>query len=183
MLSKSLIKSAKAVESSWLLLAQIVLSSLLIALCAQIRIPLPFTPVPITMQTFAVMLLGGILGSRNAVLSVTLYLAEVTFGLPFLNGFQSNPLALMGVHGGYLIGFLFQAYIVGWFVERQAILGKNALTIGLALACAVQLTCGAIGLTCFFGVTQAFLLGVVPFICGELFKSLAVAPFLKRFHA
>jgi len=74
-------------------LAQVILCSGIIALCAQIRIPLPFTPVPITMQTFAVMMIGGMLGSKNGALCVLMYLAEASFGLPVLRGGVSDPLA------------------------------------------------------------------------------------------
>jgi biotin transport system substrate-specific component len=159
---------------------QIVLSSLFIALCAQISIPLPFTPVPVTMQTLAVMMVGVMLGSRKGAISVLLYLAESVFGLPVLAGGQVNTLALIGLKGGYYFGFIAQAYLAGWFAERRGMLGKSLTTMGISLACAVQLAVGGLWLAQFIGYEAAFMLGVLPFIFGEALKVLIVANFLSR---
>lgn len=163
-------------------LVQVVLSSLFIALCAQIRIPLPFTPVPLTMQTFAVLLVGGYLGSKNGALSVMLYLAETMLGLPVLSGGRVDMLALFSPVGGYLIGFIFQAYLSGWVVERQKYLGKTLVSLGLTAACAVQLLCGAFVLAFYVGAERSLLLGVLPFIPGELIKVSAAAAILARYR-
>lgn len=160
--------------------AQIVLSSLLIALCAQISIHLPFTPVPVTMQTLAVMMVGGMLGSRNGAISVLLYLVESMLGLPVLAGGTVNPLALVGPTGGYLIGFVFQAYLVGWFAERIHVLGKPALMIGVSLAYAMELAIGALWLSQFVGLKHMLMMGVIPFIPGAIVKILVVVNFLTR---
>lgn len=133
---------SQAKDSRVLLLTRIILGSCLIALCAQIRIPLPFTPVPITLQTLAVMLVGGALGSRNGALSVLLYLAESMLGLPVLSGFRIDPLALFSPVGGYLVGFVFQAYLTGWFVENQSIKKRISLLPGVALASVLGMGCG-----------------------------------------
>lgn len=159
---------------------QVVMSSLLIALCAQISLPLPFTPVPISMQTLAVMMVGAMLGSRKGTAAVILYLAESMIGLPVLAGGHVNPLALIGPRGGYLIGYVGQAYLVGWFVERKQIFGKVWTACGISLACALQLALGTLWLAQFVGYEAVLLMGVLPFIPGEMIKILAVVNYLFR---
>lgn len=168
-------------NSRWLLFIKIALCSLLIALCAQIRVPLPFSPVPITLQTLSVMIIGGVLGSRNGALCVLLYLAEALCGFPVLAGGRIDPLFLLSPVGGYLLGFVAQAYISGWFVERRAAFGRAMMCVGLGLACAMQLACGAIWLAYFVGSKNALMMGVVPFVSGELLKIIAAAAFFKRY--
>lgn len=181
MLSTSSIAYTGAKERSVAFtVAQIFMSSLLIALCAQITIPLPFTPVGLTLQTLAVMLIGAMLGSRNGAISVMLYLAESMLGFPVLSGGVSNVLALVGPKAGYLIGFVFQAYLVGWFAERRHSLGRSGLMLGMFFASALQLSVGALWLGQFVGYQSMLLMGVVPFIPGEMIKILVVNNFLSR---
>lgn len=92
--------------------------SVLMALCAQIRIPLPFTPVPITMQTFGVLVISGALGLRLAVGAVGLYLAYGLVGLPVFAGGTVGAAALTGATGGYLVGFLLAAAFCGFATDR-----------------------------------------------------------------
>lgn len=181
MFSGSLAVKNVGVSGRLLILAQVVLCSLLIALCAQIRITLPFTPVPITLQTLSVMIVGGMLGSRHGALSVMLYLAEALFGFPVLSGGRSDPLFLLSPVGGYLLGFVVQAYIAGWFVERRKYIGKPLMLLGLGLSCAIQLGCGAMWLAFFVGAKNVWMLGVVPFLPGELIKVILAAAFFKRY--
>jgi len=82
------------------------------ALLAQISIPLPFTPVPITGQTFAVLLTGALLGSRLGVAAMLTYVAEGSAGLPFFAGGAHGPAVLAGPTGGYLVGFVIAAFVV-----------------------------------------------------------------------
>lgn len=167
-------------HSSLFSAVQIVLGSLLIALCAQINIPLPFTPVTVTLQTLAVMLVGASLGSRKGALCVLVYLSESMLGLPVLHGGYVNPLALIGPNGGYLAGFVLQAYVVGWFSERRHLLGKSLVMVGISLACFLQLSAGALWIGQFIGYSSAFMMGVVPFIAGEILKILVVVNYLYR---
>lgn len=160
--------------------AQIILSSLFIALCAQISIPLPFSPVPLTLQTFAVMLVGAKLGSRKGAIAVLLYLAEAILGLPVLAGGMADPLALAGPKGGYLIGFVFQASFSGWLVERINIHGKRFLTLGLFLNYALLLITGSLWLSQFVGIQNAFTMGALPFIPGAIIKIFVVVALLTR---
>lgn len=180
MLNNQSLSIAKDKSSRQLLvsLLKILGASLLIALCARISIPLYFTPVVFTLQTCAVMLIGATLGSRIGALSVLAYIAEGVMGLPVfaqMNGFAE----LVGVHGGYFVGFVLQAYLVGWFMERQKNFSLVKTAAILSLSCLLQLGLGALWLSSFIGMESAFLLGFVPFISGELIKVLAVTAFLK----
>lgn len=164
-----------------LILLQLIFCSLFIALCAQISIPLPFTPVPITLQTLSVMILGGMLGSKNGALAVMIYLAEALLGLPVLSGGRVDPLFLLSPVGGYLVGFIIQAYVVGWFFERRTSLGRLAVFLGLGIGCTMEFACGAVWLACFVGMKNVLTLGVIPFLPGELFKTFLAMAFFNRY--
>lgn len=167
-------------NSQALTAAQIVLSSLFILLCSEISISLPFTPVPLSLQTFAVMIVGAKLGSRNGAGSVVLYLMECFLDPSTMMDGELGLLALIGPTGGYLIGFVFQAYLVGWFAERKQVLGKSRVMLGIFLSCALQLTFGAIWLGQFVGFSHMIMMGIIPFIPGEILKALFVVNYLIR---
>src|SRR5438874_10199291 len=95
----------------------IVGATIVTALAAQVEIRLPWTPVPITGQTFAVLLSGAVLGARRAFLAQVLYLAEGASGLPFFSGGAAGLAKLMGPTGGYLAGFPFAAALTGFLAE------------------------------------------------------------------
>ncbi|MBC8135454.1 MAG: biotin transporter BioY, partial [Fibrella sp.] len=88
-------------------------ASALITLCAQVAIPLPWTPVPITGQTFGVLLSGVLLGSRRGYLACLAYLVEGAAGLPVFAGGMSGFLPFIGLTGGYLAAFPVAAFMVG----------------------------------------------------------------------
>lgn len=159
---------------------EIALGTLLIALCAQISIPLSFTPVPLTLQTLAVLFVGAKLGSKKGALCVLAYLAESIAGLPVLAGGISNPLALIGPRGGYLIGFIAQAYIFGWIFEKKQKMGMLTLLSLGALACLIQLTLGACWLSNFVGWNNALIMGFYPFVPGETLKVIAAASWFRN---
>lgn len=92
--------------------------ALLTAAAAQISIPLSFTPVPITGQTFAVLLAGGALGMSRGGLSQLLYVALGAIGLPFYAEGAGGWTAASGATGGYLVGFVVAAMLIGWMAER-----------------------------------------------------------------
>jgi biotin transport system substrate-specific component len=93
-------------------------ASILIAISAQIAIPLPFTPVPLTLQTLVVLAAGVVLGSSRGALAITLYLLEGCAGLPVFSGAASGITHLLGPTGGYLIGFLPAAWLTGFLAEK-----------------------------------------------------------------
>src|SRR5438067_8262099 len=111
--------------------------SLLTALAAQVAIPLPWTPVPITGQTFAVLLTGALLGSRLGALAMIAYLIEGASGLPFFAGGMAGLAHLLGPTGGYLIAFPAAAFITGAFAEhgwdRRFFTAAAAMAIGSVL--------------------------------------------------
>lgn len=161
-------------------LFQILGASLFIALCSQIFIPLYFTPVPVSLQTFAVMLVGATMGSRIGVLSVLAYILEGVCGLPVFSHMNFGFSALYSVTGGYIFGFVLQAYLIGYCLERRgAYLPIKILAI-LFSSCLLQLGLGALWLSKFVGFEQAILLGVTPFVAGEIMKCLAITAYLRH---
>ena len=133
-----------------------------------------FTPVPITLQTFAVLLLAATLGARNAMLAVVVYLAEGMMGFPVMKGGTVNPLALIGPTGGYLIGMVAQAYLAGWFFERAYKFSSAILILAVSATCFIQLGVGALWLSLFVGATNTLEMGVLPFLPGEILKTMAI---------
>lgn len=108
-------------------LTYIAMSSALIAVCAWITLPLG--PVPFTMQTFAVITVAGLLGWKRAVVSVLVYIAIGALGAPVFSGFGGGVGVLTGVTGGYVVGFIFTAFIVGLTTDRFK--GTLPLAIGM----------------------------------------------------
>ncbi|MEX2304592.1 MAG: biotin transporter BioY [Waddliaceae bacterium] len=164
-------------ESSFSFALQVILGSLLLALAAQVSIPLPFSPVPITLQSFAVMLIGGFLGREKGVLSIMLYLVQVGIGLPVLAGGVASVLALLGLKGGFLFGFLIQTYIAS--IAREHSANTKMMFFFLILSELATMSLGTIWLGAYIGFTKAFLVGFLPFIPGECLKILAVAGLIK----
>src|SRR5262245_9948526 len=99
----------------------VVTASLLTAAAAQIEIRLPWTPVPITGQTFAVLLSGTVLGARRAFLAQCFYLLEGAVGLPFFAGGAAGVAKILGSTGGYLIAFPFAAVMTGALAEHSSV--------------------------------------------------------------
>src|SRR5207237_7451408 len=96
----------------------VVAFSLFVALAAQVAVPLPWTPVPLTAQTFAVLLTGALLGSRLGALALVAYLAEGASGLPFFRGGTGGLAPLFGLTAGYLFAFPAAAFVTGYLAER-----------------------------------------------------------------
>jgi biotin transport system substrate-specific component len=150
--------------------ASILFGSLLITLFARLSIPVPFSPVPITGQTFAVLLVGALLGSRAGAASVLAYLAEGAAGLPAFANSASGPAVLFGPTAGYLYGFVAAAFIVGWLCEH--VWDRNVSTTAAAMIIgnvAIYL-CGLPWLARFVGADKVLALGLLPFIAGDLLK-------------
>lgn len=150
--------------------ALILSGSLLIALTAQIAIPLPFSPVPITGQTFGVLIIPVLLGSRRGVLAVAAYLAEGLIGLPFFAGGMAGPAILMGTTGGYLVGFLVAAMIVGHLTDRGWDHKFGTTFLMMCLGTITVYVFGAIWLSQFMSAGMVISLGVLPFVIGDTLK-------------
>jgi biotin transport system substrate-specific component len=154
--------------------------ALLTAAAAQVFIPLPFTPVPISGQTFAVLLVAAALGPARGVASMGLYVLLGLVGLPFYAEGASGPAVVLGATGGYLVGFIAAAWVVGRLARR----GLDRTVRGTALAyVAGSLVIYAFGvpwlaLALGVGLGQALVLGVVPFLAGDALKALLAAALL-----
>ena len=163
-----------------------VLGSLL--LWASAKIQVPFYPVPMTLQTAVVFLIGIAYGWRLAVATLLLYLAQGAVGLPVFAGTPAKGIGLpymVGPTGGYLVGFVAAAGIVGWVAQRSR--HWLATVGGLLAGTAVIYLLGAGWLATFVGAEKAVTLGVVPFLLGDAVKvalvAVAAEAGLKRLRA
>ena len=149
----------------------VVFGSLFVAACAQIAIPMPFTPVPLTGQTFAVLLVGAALGSKRGASSLGLYTVAGALGLPFFAGGKSG---LSGPTLGYLFGFIVAAYVIGLLAEHGLDRSLRTSCLPFLLGTAVIYLCGAAWLAISLGMTpqQAIAAGVLPFLIGDAIKLL-----------
>lgn len=161
--------------SGWLRdLALILAGSLLVALFAQIEIPLQ--PVPITGQTFAVLLVGAALGSRRGAASLALYLAEGALGLPFFSGGASGLSHLTGATAGYLAGFVMAAYVIGLLAERGLERNVRTSLIPFLVGTVVIYIFGVAWLAVMLGsLSKAIAAGLLPFLIGDAIKLVAAA--------
>jgi biotin transport system substrate-specific component len=147
---------------------------------AQVVIPLPWTPVPITLQTFAVLMAGIFLGRYWGGISMLIYLAVGLLGVPWLAGMSGGIEALLSASGGYLIGFILAALFLGYFVDRYVQSRKFLPMLGLMLFANFVLlyTPGLIQLSIWTqsatgvapGIWELLLMGAIPFVAGDLLK-------------
>lgn len=170
-----LISRALSAESTtnWTIsLLQVTCGAILMAIMAQISIPLPFTVVPFTLQTLTALTLGAVLGPRKGAAAVVTYLGLIGCGFPVIAGGIASPLALTGLHAGYLFGMVAQAFVFGYAVE--CLNNRWFILVAAMAACALQLAMGTLWLGLFLGQQTAFLQGFLPFIMGEAFKAFLV---------
>ena len=172
-----------------------ILMSLLMAcftgIMAQIVIPLPWTPVPITAQTFAVLCSGLFLGKKYGCLSQILYIVLGVAFIPWFGGMTGGLEMLLGSTGGFLIGFIIASYFIGSITEKYAdarSFRKMVITIGIANFALIYIP-GLIGLALWVSLTQGtsigivdlLMMGLVPFIIGDIVKILGAASISKVF--
>lgn len=144
--------------------------SLFIALAARLQIPLPFSPVPVTGQTFAVLLLAAIYGSKRGPAAVMTYLTLGFCGLPVFAGGAFGAATLLRPTAGYLLGFLGAAYLVGALSERGWDRRPWTTAASMTIGNMVIYLAGAAWLAGFVGWTRVWTVGVLPFIPGDAFK-------------
>ena len=144
--------------------------SLLLAVSAKVQVP--FYPVPMTMQTLVVLLIGAALGARLAAASVALYLIEGLAGLPVFAGAVAGPLYMAGPTGGFLVGFLAAAALIGFVADRRWDRSWIRLLGSLSLGHAVVFVFGFLWLAQFVGAEKAFAAGVAPFVLATILKTL-----------
>ncbi len=157
-------------RTSWTREVFVVLAaSILIALFAPLSIPLPFTPIPLALQPHVCLALGALLGSRRASLAVMAFIVQGMFGFPvFAKG--TGVLYLLGPTGGYIFGYLIAAYTTGFIVERLKEYSAAKVFGAMAVGNFLIYAFGYMQLACFVGLQAAILLGVLPFLIGDLLK-------------
>jgi biotin transport system substrate-specific component len=162
--------------------ASVALFVALTATAAQVSIPLPFTPVPLTLQPMVVLLGGAVLGARLGMTVQVLYLAAGIAGLPVFASspmLPQGPLRLLGPTGGYLMTYPFAAFVAGWLAERG--LDRRYLTSLLAMTCglAIIFAGGVMGLAFFtrpaVGLAAALRTGFYPFVPLDILKLIVAA--------
>jgi biotin transport system substrate-specific component len=160
---------------AWKTVIAVVLGSALVAICAHIAMPLGFTPVPVTMQTFAVLLLALLFAPGAAFACLALYLMEGAMGLPVFSPHGPGGMVqLLGPTGGYLLSYPFAAAMASWLCRR----GRRSFLAALAgagLASILILAAGAtwLGLLTHVKLSVVFAQSVAPFLPGDAIKVLA----------
>jgi len=158
-------------------------ASLLVALCARFTLPLPGTPVPLTLQNFAVILVGLLLGARRGALALGLYLLEGAAGVPVFNPTGPGGLAqLLGPTGGYLISYPLAAFVAGWLSRR-----KPGFFPALRAAVVAELLLFAAGISWLMILlrvpfARAAVFGLYPFVFAEIMKVMSAAAIAVRWQ-
>lgn len=162
--------------------ALVVGASLFVALCAQLSVPLPFTPVPLTLANLGVLAVGLALGSRGGFAALLLYLAEGAMGLPVFSGGAAGVVHLFGPTGGYLMAYPFAAFLAGFIAERGK---RNFVRLTVAsVAAEIVVFAGGIGwLAMLTGTTQAVQFALYPFVFAEVMKVMVAAGAIDRWKA
>jgi biotin transport system substrate-specific component len=165
---------------SWLQEIMIVLgASIIISLFAPVSIHLPFTPVPIAMQAHVILLLSCLLGSKRAVMAVLTFLFQGAIGLPVFAGGTGGILILAGPTGGYLLGYLVAAFATGLLMEKISRRSPSKAFAAMGLGNLVVYLFGIPWLSHFIGWQSAFILGMAPFLVGDLIKMIVATRLLK----
>lgn len=147
-----------------------------------IKIPLPFSPVPFTLQTLFVFLAGLLLGSTRGALSQLIYVMVGLAGIPVFAGFSCGIGILLGPTGGYLIGFILGAYITGLLSERDTnpTILKNILYVIPGIITIYGLGAAWLGIMTDMSLVKAATVGILPFIPGGIIKIITSAILAER---
>ncbi|HKJ68388.1 MAG TPA: biotin transporter BioY [bacterium] len=144
--------------------------SILMALLAQLTVRLPFSPVPITGQTFGVLLLGALFGSRRGSAAMLAYILEGVAGLPVFAGGLAGPAVLAGPTGGYILGFVFAAYGVGYLAEQGWDRRMISTVAMMVMGTGIIYLGGLFWLSQFVPGEQLLNVGLFPFLPGAVIK-------------
>src|SRR5271163_5041333 len=163
--------------------ALVVGGSLLVAVCARVAIPLPGTPVPLTVQNFGVLLVGLLLGSRRGFAALALYLVEGAMGMPVFSPIGAGGIAqLLGPTGGFLLSYPLVAWLAGFVMER----GRKSFARALLGGFLGEVVLFAGGLTWLavltHSVAQAFRWGLYWFVFAEVIKVMMAAGIAARWQ-
>lgn len=159
-----------------------VLGSAIVAVAAQVNVPM--VPVPMTLQTLAVLAIGGAYGARLGAATLALYALEGAAGLPVFAQMKFGPAVIAGPTGGYIIGFILAAGLVGWLSERGWDRDILKMFTAMMLGAIVLYIPGMAWLHQFTnGIAQTYEWGLGPFIIGDLAKAaLAAIGFPATWH-
>ncbi|MDD4004345.1 MAG: biotin transporter BioY [Elusimicrobiaceae bacterium] len=155
-------------------------ASLFIAVLAQAAVPLPFTPVPFTLQTLGLYLAAAVLGPKRGTMAVAAYLAEGAAGLPVFAAGGFGPACLVGPAGGYLLGFVPAAFIIGLTGAKS---GRLAACVSFACGAAALYCAGLVQLGHFVPAGLLLKAGLWSFLPGEIIKigmAVAIWPGLRK---
>ncbi len=166
-------------------LARIALFPALIAILAQIAVPLPFSPVPLTGQFVGIFLAPAILGARGAVLAVSSYLLLGAAGAPIFSMAKGGLGVILGPTGGYLLGFLPGVYLAGKILGNRRSSGMGRTSLAMAACMIATYLVGSLQLKLVMGLpyTQAVLVGVLPYLPLDLAKIAFTAALSIRLNA
>jgi biotin transport system substrate-specific component len=170
-LSRTFAQRLRLKENLTLDVIGIVLGSVCVGLSSQFAFYTPWSPVPISGQTFAVLLTGAVLGAKRGGLSMALYLAGGVMGLPVFAGGTGGAAVLFGPSVGYLAGFIPAAMAVGALAEKGFDKRWYTLLAAFAVGQAIIYACGISRLTAFVDVRQVIKVGVLPFLPGDAIKA------------
>lgn len=173
-----LLRPSEKISAAVYDIALVIGGSLLIALCARVKVLLPFSPVPVTAQTFAVLMIGALLGAKRGGLAALAYIVEGASGLPVFalgGGFA----VLLGPTGGYLIGFIPASYVTGFLAQKGWDRRIGTTILAMIFGNIVIYTIGLLWLSRLMGISKSVLsVGLYPFIAGDLVKIALAAAIL-----
>ncbi len=166
----------------------VIAASFFVALCARVTVPLPFTPVPLTLQNFGVLTVGLLLGSRRGFAALALYLVEGASGMPvFSSALLGSGIAhILGPTGGFLMAYPLVAFVVGWIYERKSHKSSRHFAWAALSSVAGELVLFAGGLTWLAVLTHSVSLairyGLYWFVFAEVIKVMMAAVVAARWH-
>ena len=143
-----------------------------LSLMSQVIIPLPFTPVPISLGTFGVTLMALLYGRKLGAATILSYVAAGSLGAPIFAGFKSG--SLFSPTGGYILGYIVATIILGYLSDKGVTKSYVKTFFSLLLSSAIILTLGSIVLSLFVPGKNAFMVGVLPFLPGDAIKSTTI---------
>lgn len=157
--------------------------AVLTAACSWIAAPLPFTPVPINLATLAVFVTGGLLGKKYGAISMAVYAALGACGAPVFSGFTSGMGIIAGPTGGYIIGYIAAAFVIGLVTEKASF--RGCLLVANIAGTAACYTLGTIWFMLLTGThfLSALLLCVIPYLPGDALKIISAAILVKRLRS
>ena len=156
-----------------------------LAVLSLVALPLPFSPVPVTLQTLGVFLAGGLLGPRWGSLAVFVYVLMGAAGVPVFAGGEAGIGALLGPKGGYLLGFVPATFVIGLTAAQARHMASKwsacVLSLGMSLGICIIDACGVgwLSLVTGLGLAMSFAVGALPFLPGDILKLVAAVVLVR----